>query len=207
MANDKNKIMENRSHGEKVFKKLSVGIDFTFNTIKNVKKVQWKDEAPWFREVSDGFCWLAYCHNNDLSYDQAVAATKRAEGVNMPQNQTDRINNPAARSQQRYQCPAYAALVVINRGFEVLNLKQDHQAAIIKCPCCLSSSKIRVRNCGFVNCEWSMRGVLKTNQESKVYADGRTYDNKLYTFKEADYFEIWHNLDIMAKRLDVSKTV
>ena len=38
-------------------------IDFTFNTIKNVKKVQWKDEAPWYREINDGFCWLAYCNN------------------------------------------------------------------------------------------------------------------------------------------------
>jgi len=44
-----------------------------------------------------------------------------------------------------------------------------------------------VRNCGFVNCEWSMRGVLLTNPDSKIYADGRTYDNKLYTFKECDY--------------------
>jgi len=52
-----------------------------------------------------------------------------------------------------------------------------------------------------------MRGVLKTNPDSKVYADGRTYDTKLYTFKECDYFDIWQNLDIMAKRLDTSKTV
>ena len=43
------------------------------------------------------------------------------------------------------------------------------------------------RNCGFVNCEWVMRGILKSNKNSKIYADGRTYDNKLYTFKEIDY--------------------
>ena len=43
--------------------KVSLGIDFTFNTIKNVKKVNWKEEAPWYREISDGFCWLAYCYN------------------------------------------------------------------------------------------------------------------------------------------------
>lgn len=42
---------------------VSLGIDFTFNTIKNVKKVTWKDDAPWFREISDGFCWLCYCQN------------------------------------------------------------------------------------------------------------------------------------------------
>jgi hypothetical protein len=47
-----------------------------------------------------------------------------------------------------------------------------------------------------------MRGVLKTNKESKIYAEGRTYDNKLYTFRESDYRQIWHNLDIIVKKLD-----
>ena len=46
-----------------------------------------------------------------------------------------------------------------------------------------------------------MRGVLKSNLESKIYADGRTYDSKLYTFKECDYLEVWSSLDVMAKRL------
>lgn len=51
-----------------------------------------------------------------------------------------------------------------------------------------------------------MRGILKSNRDSKIYADGRTYDNKLYTFRECDYFEVWHSLDVMTKRLD-SKSV
>lgn len=42
---------------------VSLGIDFTFNTIKNVKKVTWKQDAPWFREITDGMCWLCYCQN------------------------------------------------------------------------------------------------------------------------------------------------
>lgn len=41
-----------------------------------------------------------------------------------------------------------------------------------------------IRNCGFVNCEWVIRGVLIGNLESKIYTEGRTYDDKLYTFKE-----------------------
>lgn len=49
-----------------------------------------------------------------------------------------------------------------------------------------------------------MRGVLKTNRESKIYTDGRTYDNKLYTFKECDYEQVWHSLDIMSKKLPSS---
>ena len=47
-----------------------------------------------------------------------------------------------------------------------------------------------------------MRGVLKTNKDSKIYADGKTYDNKLYTFKECDYFETWISMDVMTKKLD-----
>jgi len=47
-----------------------------------------------------------------------------------------------------------------------------------------------------------MRGILKQNRDSKIYADGRTYDGKLYTFKECNYQDIWYQLDIMAKKLD-----
>jgi len=47
--------------------KLSLGIDFTFNTIKNVKKVTWKKTAPWYREVSDGLSWFCYCRNAKCS--------------------------------------------------------------------------------------------------------------------------------------------
>ena len=46
-----------------------------------------------------------------------------------------------------------------------------------------------------------MRGVLKSNRDSKIYADGRTYDNKLYTFKECDYGDVWYSLDVMSKKL------
>ena len=47
-----------------------------------------------------------------------------------------------------------------------------------------------------------MRGILKTNQGSKIFADGRTYDSKLYTFKECDYQEVWLQLDVVAKKLN-----
>ncbi len=71
----------------------------------------------------------------------------------------------------------------------------------LQCPCCLSNKRLEVRNCGFVNCEWAMRGILNRNKDSKIYADGKTYDNKLYTFKECYYRNVWHALDIMVKPL------
>lgn len=68
----------------------------------------------------------------------------------------------------------------------------------------MSTKNLQVKNCGFVNCEWAMRGILQKNKDSKIYADGRTYDSKLYTFKECDYKSIWLALDIMVKQLDTT---
>ena len=47
--------------GEK--SKISLGIDFSFNIIKDVKKMGWKSSAPWYRELSDGLSWFCYCRN------------------------------------------------------------------------------------------------------------------------------------------------
>ena len=56
-----------------------------------------------------------------------------------------------------------------------------------------------IRNLGFVNCEWILRGLLKNREDSKISADGRTYDSKLYTFKEASYIKIFEYLEINTK--------
>ena len=143
---------------------VSLGIDFTFNTIKNVKKVNWKEDAPWYREITDGLSWLCYCHNP--------------------------------------KCPAFKQLVVVNKGFGVFSIQKE--MLNLRGPCCSSSVNLQVRNSGFVNCEWAMRGILNRNKDSKIYADGRTYDSKLYTFKECDYRHIWFALDIMVKPIDTS---
>ena len=52
-----------------------------------------------------------------------------------------------------------------------------------------------------MNCEWAMRGVLTKNRQSKIYSEGRTYDNKLYTFQENDHRNMWYQLDIIVKPL------
>ena len=52
-----------------------------------------------------------------------------------------------------------------------------------------------------------MRGILQKNKESKIYSDGKTYDSKLYTFKECDYRAVWLALDIMVKKLDEKNTI
>jgi len=39
-----------------------------------------------------------------------------------------------------------------------------------------------LRNMGFVNCDWALKGVLKKQINSRIIADGNTFDGKLYTF-------------------------
>jgi len=168
-----------------------IRLDFTFNTIKDVKKVDWKQQAPWYREITDGFCWLAYCQNTTLSANHLVQANLKCKYG--PNARPDLYQNEYQRAMREldhsisYKCPAYNELVVINRGYDVFQLKKETTNRIFMCPCCRTSKYLKVRNCGFVNCEWSMRGTLRKNKESKIYADGRTYDGKLYTFKECDY--------------------
>lgn len=50
-----------------------------------------------------------------------------------------------------------------------------------------------------MNSEWILKGKLKKNLESKIFGEGKTYDGKLYTFKETNYLTAFESLDIMAK--------
>jgi hypothetical protein len=102
------------------------------------------------------------------------------------------------------KCKVNRQLVVLNRGYSILSLHKELSKSV--CPLCKKGNAkgangekptLIFRNCGFVNCEWVMRGILMSNKNSKIYADGRTYDNKLYTFKEIDYREVWLDLDII----------
>ena len=75
---------------------------------------------------------------------------------------------------------------------------RDH----IVCPLCKSSKdSIDLRNVGFVNCEWVLKGKLLNKDDSRVFAEGRTYDGKLYTFKETNYQAAYEFLDILVKPL------
>jgi hypothetical protein len=53
---------------------------------------------------------------------------------------------------------------------------------------------------GFVNCEWAIKGALRPNNNSKIFADGQTFDGKLYTFKETDYKSSFEYLNIFVKK-------
>lgn len=101
-------------------------------------------------------------------------------------------------------------MLIICRDYIITTFKNE--VNLIVCPVCLKGNEydslieggysLKIMNCGFVNCEWAMRGVLIKNKESKIYTEGRTYDDKLYTFRECDYRTVWSSLDIMVKKQD-----
>ncbi len=44
-------------------KSLSLGLDFSFNYMKNLHKMNWDNLAPSFREIEDGMSIICYCLN------------------------------------------------------------------------------------------------------------------------------------------------
>ena len=79
-------------------------------------------------------------------------------------------------------------------------------AADISCPAC-KAKNFELRNIGFVNCEWALKGKLLYKAESRVVGEGQTYDGKLYTFKENNYTKVFEQLEIMAKKQKEAKLV
>lgn len=129
---------------------MSVGLDFTFNALRNVKRVGWKGDAPWFREVMDGMTWFAYCKNSS--------------------------------------CAAHKQMFTVSRGYGIFKMSKDVNE--MSCPVC-TTKNFELRNVGFVNCEWALKGKLLYKAESRVFGEGQTYDGKLYTFKEANYTKVF----------------
>ena len=58
-------------------KRVSVGLDFTFNALRNVHRVGWKQDVPWYREITDGMSWFAYFKNHSCqAYKQMFIISK-----------------------------------------------------------------------------------------------------------------------------------
>ena len=112
------------THSERVFKQLAGGsIDLSFNTIKDIKKVSWQNEAPWFREIEDGFCWVAYCTNKDLQSQEVFEAVQRAEQYDPLTEQNSEEIKKQYPTSQKYECPAFGNIVILNRGFKMANYR------------------------------------------------------------------------------------
>ena len=60
--------------------------------------------------------------------------------------------------------------------------------------------RYNLRNIGFVNCEWAFKGALKRDSDVKIFAEGQSYDGKLYTFKELNYQTEFEYLNLFVKK-------
>ena len=79
-----------------------------------------------------------------------------------------------------------------------MNLPKD--SSEFKCKVC-SKRNMKIRNCGFINAKWTIRGKLRKQAATRICSDGRTYDKKLYCFLEEDFYKLWERLDIIVEKL------
>ena len=56
-------------------------MDFQFNRLRDVKKVDWKDESPWYCEVQDGLSWFGYCFNEACKAKKQLFVVHRGYGI------------------------------------------------------------------------------------------------------------------------------
>ena len=68
-------------------------------------------------------------------------------------------------------------------------------ARVTKCPIC-HTREIDIRNMAFIHSKWKIVGVMRKTSKSKVTTEGRTYDEKMHTFKEMDYKDSWKSMEI-----------
>jgi len=79
------------------------------------------------------------------------------------------------------KCMIQNEMFIINRRFGRKMI--THEKLSFSCPICLSND-VRISNIGFVNCKWQVKGNLRNgvDAQTKILADGQTYDGKLHTF-------------------------
>jgi len=56
-------------------------MDFQFNRLRDVKKVDWKNESPWYCEVQDGLSWFGYCYNETCKIKKELFVVNRGYGI------------------------------------------------------------------------------------------------------------------------------
>jgi hypothetical protein len=141
-------------------KKCSIGIDFSFNLLKDIRKIKFEEEAPSYREVSDGVSLFLYCKNKD--------------------------------------CKIFKQLFVKNFGYGKFDLIKEIR--MIQCLKCRNEkSKVEAKNIGFVNCEWTYKGMLINKKSSYINGDGITIDSKLHILKETNLLSQLERLEIEVK--------
>ena len=74
-----------------------------------------------------------------------------------------------------------------------------YEAKLVRCKSC-GQKNVDVRNLGFVNSEWLYKGSLKTSLTT-VQGEGKTFDEKMHTFKETDLNSVFISLEVAVSKL------
>lgn len=61
--------------------RVSLSMDFGFNCLRDVKKVDWNRVSPWFCEVRDGLSWFGYCLNRECEAHRKLFVVNRGYGI------------------------------------------------------------------------------------------------------------------------------
>ena len=109
-------LMQDQKLGDKIFQinsfakfinektnHLQLGVDFSFNTLRNVQRVDWKEESktPWYREVSDGLSWIAYCKNKKCAIFKEMFIVSRGFGLFKMNSDIDKVVCPVCKKLER----------------------------------------------------------------------------------------------------------
>lgn len=99
-------------------------------------------------------------------------------------------------------CEQFNKLQTLNQGFGIFKMEK-----LLICLDCIGCDGVfcEVRNIGFVNCEWGVKGYILDESGSpvRVLSEGKTYDNKLHLFKEVNYNEKLCNLLMIVQKREI----
>lgn len=80
-------------------------------------------------------------------------------------------------------CVLYNKLFVCILGYGCYEIIRE--TFKLKCPQCLSSKLIEVKNIGLINSKWYYKGILNGQKQNIFEGDGITIDDQLYILQEA----------------------
>ena len=83
-------------------KQLSLSMDFGFNCLRDVQKVQWKNQCPWYCEVRDGLSWFGYCLNRECAAFRSLFVVNRGYGIFKLENELSEFSCPVCM-QENYE--------------------------------------------------------------------------------------------------------
>lgn len=145
-------------------KKCSIGLDFSFTFMRNMRKINFDQEAPSFREVSDGLNFFCYCINKD--------------------------------------CKLFNQMFVRNLGYDKFDMVKEMR--VTQCPICHERNN-DIRSLGFINAEWTYRGMLINKHNSIISGDGITIDSKLYVMNETNLLGQMDKMEMVVKETQSKK--